>query len=225
MATAALLLRTLGPRFRVARLLSAAVEVPIEEAVELARGGAPRYMRVRGRVSSEAEFPDENDRPLVFRRRRLEARTARGTWRSLEDERLAVPFGVEQRGAFLAVDVEALGDGLVVLPRESEGRASELPEDLRGRLDPESVVRLRIEQVSAVELATIAGVAALVEGVPTMTAGLGRPLVLTTLELAAAMRVAAGTGRARVLAVVLLLVAGTALLAIALALWLVGLAA
>jgi hypothetical protein len=51
-----------------------------------------------------------------------------------------------------------------------------------------------IQQVSAVEHAVVAGVPATVpgSGEPTMTAGLGRPLILTTLENEEAMRVLAG---------------------------------
>jgi hypothetical protein len=54
-------------------------------------------------------------------------------------------------------------------------------------------VRLRIEQVSSIEHALVAGVPALdpETGEPLLTAGLGRPLILTTLERDEAMRVLA----------------------------------
>jgi hypothetical protein len=199
LAGAAVCLRGVGPGYRVARLLGSAPEVSLGQATALARRRERRYVRVRGRISSEEEFPDENERPLVFRRSRLEARSEGGRWRTLADERLAVPFRVGSRADDIAVDVDALGDGLVVLPRVSEGLASDLPPDQREGLAPGTLVRLRLEQVSAVEQATVVGVPTLDPGgTPQMSAGLGRPLILTTLEPAASMRVLAAGRRGRV---------------------------
>ena len=87
-------------------------------------------MRTHGRISSDEEFPDEAQRPLVYRRQRLERGDGRGGWHVLDEQRLAVPFGLEERGAFLAVDVDALGDGLIVIPREATGTAAELAADV-----------------------------------------------------------------------------------------------
>src|SRR3990172_10596226 len=153
LAVAMLLLRTLGPRSGLGRRLSAAPEVSIAEALELAAGPAV-YVRVSGRVSSDEEFPDEHDRPLVFRRTRVEVAEARDKWRALVDEREAVPFGVESRSAYLAIDETVLGDGLVAIPRQASGRVSDLTADLAAaaaNLDPSTPVRLTIEQLSAVE--------------------------------------------------------------------------
>ena len=110
LATTLVLLRALGPRYRIARLLSATPQVDIAEARELA-GGRPGYVRVSGRISSDEEFPDEHDRPLVYRRKRIEVSQA-GRWRALTDDREAVPFGVQTRDAFIGVDISAIGDGL-----------------------------------------------------------------------------------------------------------------
>ena len=62
-------------RYRVGRLLAAAPLVEIDEASEMA-AGRPRYVRVSGRITSDEEFPDENDRPLVFRRKRIDVAAA-----------------------------------------------------------------------------------------------------------------------------------------------------
>ena len=116
-ACGVVLLGRLGRAYRVGRLLAAAPLLPIAAAVELARSGDSRYVRVHGRITSAEEFPDEHDRPLVFRRRRLEVRSG-GRWQDVWHEREAVPFGVEERATFIAVDAAQLEQGLVVIPRE-----------------------------------------------------------------------------------------------------------
>ena len=62
------ILRTFGPGFRVGRLLSSAPDVSIREANEIAASGAARYLRITGRIDSETDFTDADNRPLVFRR-------------------------------------------------------------------------------------------------------------------------------------------------------------
>jgi hypothetical protein len=210
-----LALRRVGPGYRVGRLLAAAPELSLAEAVEAAGADPPRYVRVEGRISSDEEFPDEHDRPLVFRRRRLELDAGDG-WRTLEEERIAVPFGLEERTAFLAVDVEALDEGLVVLPRESTGRAAEVAERLPPGTPPEALVRHSVDQVSAVEHARACGVPRLrADGRAVLTTGLGRPLILTTLDLPEAMRVLGGRRRGSALAAATGLAAGGLLLVLA----------
>ena len=75
-----------------------------------------------------------------------------------------------------------------------------------------------IQQVSAVEHAVVAGVPATLpgSGPPTMTAGLGRPLILTTLENEEAMRLLAG-GTTRPRLVVAFAGVGAALVVVGLA--------
>lgn len=213
---AAITLRTLGPRFRIGRILSVAPELSIAEAVRLA-GGPVAYVRVTGRISSDEEFPDEHDRPLVFRRTRVEVKEPAGVWRVVVDEREAVPFGVETRSEFIAVDETALGPGLIAIPREASGKVADLPPELtnstlRG-MDPETPARLIIEQLSAVEHATVCGRPDMREGQPVLTEGTGRPLIVTPLETPAAMRLLAGGYRGRVLASAACLVVGLGLLA------------
>ena len=224
LAVAALLLRSIGSAYRIGRTLSAAPELPLAEVVELAHASAattaqtpPRYVRTHGRISSEDEFPDENDRPLVYRRQRLQRRDGRA-WTTLDDDRVGVPFGLEDRQTFLAVDVDALGDGLVVVPRESVGVATDLPSTMLPQgvvLAPDAAVRIRIDQLSAIEQATVAGVPALgPTGEPTLTAGAGRPLIVTSLAPDEAMRILGSERRGTVTAAAGLLVIGLGCLAV-----------
>lgn len=197
----ATLLRRSGPGWRVGRLLAAAPQRSLADAAAIAAGGEPAYIRLHGRIDSDEEFPSEDGKPLVFRRRRLQRHAGREGWQTFEDERLAVPFRLAGQGDRVAIDSDALGDGLVVVPRESVGVAADLSEDaLDGplpALPPDTPVRLRIEQVSTVDHATAAGVPVIGrDGSVMLGAGLGRPLVLTTLELDEAMRVLA-SGRRR----------------------------
>jgi hypothetical protein len=221
-----LLLRRAGSGYRLGRLLAAAPNASLEEAAVLARENRSRYVRVHGRISSDEEFPDENDRPLVYRRRRIQARNGTGGWDDLEDDRVAVPFGLEDRQSFLAIDVDALGGGLVVVPRIASGTAAEVPVGTLSseqNLAPETPVRLLIEQVSAVEHATACGVPVLdAAGAPALSVGQGRPLILTTLEPAAAMRLLASGKRGSMVLSAALLVAGLATIAASVGAWLVG---
>ncbi len=220
------LLSRLGGAYRVGRLLAAAPLMPIAAAVELARSGEPRYVRVHGRITSTEEFPDEHDRPLVFRRRRLELRTG-PRWQDVWHEREAVPFGVEERAAFIAVDAARLEHGLVVIPRESRGRAGDVPEHMPPGTDPAASARFRVDQISAVEQADVAGSPVVgPDGSAMMTAGLGRPLILSTLERPEAMRIL-GAGHAGVLRIAAACLAMGALslalaLALAVATWTLG---
>lgn len=225
-AAGALLLRRGGSSYRVGRLLAAVPDLSLAEAIALARSGEQRYIRTAGRIASDEEFPDENDRPLVFRRQRIQRPGGRGGWTDLDDDRTAVPFGIEERGDHLVIDVDGLGEGLVVVPRIAEGTAAELPPAYLARLpaiEPTVAVRLRIEQLSAVERVTAAGVPSVgPDGQPRITSGLGRPLIVTPLEPDAAMRVLAGEQRGAVRAAAVLLVVGLGLVAIALVAFLLG---
>lgn len=211
-----LLLRSLGTRYRVGRLLAAAPAVDIDRARALA-GRRPRYVKVSGRISSEEEFPDDNDRPLVYRRKRIEVADAKGGWSTIADEREAVPFGIETRDSFIAVDEAAITDGLVAIPREAGGVLSDLPEDLLEGVDDlppaDTRARLVIEQLSAVEHATVCGTPVLRAGQPTITAGLGRPLVITILAPDEAMRLLATDKRPRVLGAAALMIVALGFLA------------
>ncbi len=190
-----LVLRSFGPRYRVGRLLSSTPRVSVAEAIALADGPI-RYVAVRGRVDAEDEFEDDAHRPLVFRRTRLERREG-SRWTAFEDDRRSVEFEVREGLDAIGVDAGALDVGLVVVNRESVGTAADVPDRLPADVPPSTPVRIRIEQISSVEHAIVLGTPARdPQGRPWLTAGLGRPLVLTTLEPPEAMRVLA-EGRTR----------------------------
>lgn len=216
-----LLLRSYGPGYRVGRLLASTPVVEVAEARTLA-SASPRYVAIEGRIDSETDFEDAAHRPLVFRRTRLQLRGPAG-WSDLDDHRERVPFEIREGLDSIAVDDAALDDGLVVVVRESEGTAADIADRVPAGTPPETPARLRVEQVSSVEHAIVVGVPMLdASGAPTMSAGRGRPLILTTLDRPEAMRILArGESRRPALALVSL-VGGLALVAIGLAWALVG---
>jgi hypothetical protein len=202
------LLRSSGRGWRLGRLLAAAPQRSIEEAIAIAERGEGAYVRLHGRIDSEEEFPGDDAKPLVFRRRRLQRRLQRSLgredWLTFDDERVAVPFSLTDRGSRVGVELEALGDGLVVVPRLSTGVAAELPAMLDGRPLPamaaDAPVRLRVEQVSTTDHGTACGVPRrMASGETVLGPGLGRPLILTTLEIDDAMRLLGSEQRRRLM--------------------------
>ena len=216
-----MVLRTFGAEYRIGRLLATARAVSIAEANALAAAGRREYVRVAGRIDATDEFEDEHHRPLVFRRVRLETQ-AGGSWRSFEDHRQSVPFAINEGLDSIGIDVDALAAGLIVVPRESVGRAADLPDRAPEGIAPDTVVRVRIDQLSSVEHATVVGypvASGTTEPAPAahLTSGRGRPLILTPLETPEAMRILAGgdAGRTRLAAALLgagaMLIAGAVL--------------
>jgi hypothetical protein len=189
LAVGVAILRSFGPGFRVGRLLAVAPVVSVAEARALAEG-PPRFVAIQGRIDAVDEFEDDAHRPLVLRRVLFQL-GGRGGWRTIDEQRQAVDFEVREGLDAIAVDHAALGDGLVVLPRVSTGTAADAPERVPAETPPDTPLRLRIDQVSSVEHALVAGVPTTDPSTGTirMTAGLGRPLILTTLERDEAMRV------------------------------------
>jgi hypothetical protein len=211
------LLRTFGPNYRVGRLLAVAPLVTVAQAHALAAGPA-RFVAVRGRIDSEAEFEDEMHRPLVLRRVRIELAGGRG-WMTVDEQVEAVDFTVREGLDAIAVDHRALTTGLVVIPRESVGTAADALDRVPAGTPPATPLRLRVEQVSSVEHATVAGVPTVdpVDGEVRMTAGLGRPLILTTLERDEAMRVLTADAPRRPAVAVVALAVGLISLSVGLA--------
>ncbi len=214
-------LRTYGPGYRVGRLLAATRSVTIAEALALANGPA-RYVRVSGRIDAEDEFEDDAHRPLVFRRTRLQLLTD-GAWISFEDRRERVDFDIQEGLDAIGVDDAALDAGLVVVSRESVGTAADVADRVPPGTAPTTPVRLRIEQVSSIEHAHVLGVPSLdAAGEPRMSAGLGRPLILTTLEPDEAMRVLTGGERRRPLIAAACMIGGFGLIGLAAVLAVIG---
>ena len=214
-----------GPAYRLGRTLSGAPSCAVGDVGAAALAGR-RYVRVHGRIASEEEFPDENDRPLVYRRRRLElAEDPLGRhWRILEDEVHAVAFGIEERGDYVAVEAADIDEGLVVIVRESTGTAADALDRVPPGTPPAMPLRHRLHQVSAVEHAFVAGRPTLLaDGRPALTRGSGRPLILTTLEIPEAMRLLAAGHRRLVRAATLTLGLGAGLIGLGVLLGLFGL--
>jgi len=216
-----LVLRTYGPRYRVGRLLATTPDATVAQARGMA-AGPPHYVRIQGRIDAEDEFEDEHHRPLVFRRTRLQLQRD-GRWESFQDGRERVAFDVREGLDSIAIDDGALDVGLVVVPRESVGTAKDVSDRVPDGTAPDTPVRLRVEQVSSVEHAIVVGMPALdPAGGPRMTAGMGRPLILTTLEPNEAMRILTEGERTRPLVAVLCLAGGFLLLTIAVVLAIAG---
>lgn len=208
-------LRSFGPRYRVGRLLAATPIVTVAEALALA-DGPRRYVGVQGRIDAEEEFEDDARRPLVLRRTRIQIARG-GSWTTVDEDRRAVAFEIREGLDAIGVDGDALDDGLVVTPRESTGIAADLGDRVPAGTAPSTPARLRVEQLSSVEHAIVLGVPTRVAGGGPirMRAGLGRPLILTTLEPAEAMRVLTGGRSRRPLAAALAFVTGGVALTIA----------
>ncbi|MFP5343801.1 MAG: hypothetical protein ACLGIJ_12920, partial [Candidatus Limnocylindria bacterium] len=102
--------------------------------------------------------------------------------------------------------------------------AADVPEGrLPGGTPPGREVRLRVEHVSAVDQAIVFGVPRRrPDGAVEIGAGLGRPLILSTLESDTAMRVLADGGGRRTLAAAVALGTGLVLVTLGIAWALVG---
>jgi len=221
LATGILILRSFGPNFRVGRLLASTPQVTVAEAIAMAAGSA-RYVRIQGRIDSETDFEDEHHRPLVFRRTRLDLRGGRA-WTTFDDRRERVPFEIREGLDGIAVDDAALDQGLVVIPRESVGTAADAPDRVPAGTSPATPLRLRVDQVSSVEHAIVLGVPVSGgNGQPMITAGRGRPLILTTLEQDEAMRVLAHGETRRPMLALVCIAGGLGLVAVGLGLAALG---
>ncbi len=222
LAAGVLILLSFGPGFRVGRLLAATPRTTIADARAAAEAGRVVYVRIDGRIDSETDFEDADHRPLVLRRTRVQVRRGR-RWIDIEDGREQVPFTLDEGLASIGIDAAALSVGLVVVPRESTGVAGDLPARVPPGTPASTPVRVVIEQVSSVEHAIVLGTPVRrPDDSIVMTAGTGRPLVLTTLEPDEAMRVLTGGDRPRTFLAAALLGAGVLLVTGGLALGLAG---
>lgn len=215
------ILRSFGPRYRVGRLLAVAPLVTVAEAVRLAESGETAYVRVDGRIDSEAEFEDADHRPLVLRRSTLRWRPAGGSgpWTTLGASTEQVDFVIREGLDEIGFATPELADGLIVVPRVSKGTASDLGERTPAEVPADADATLTVEQVSSVEHAIVAGVPRRTPtGRAVIGAGMGRPLLLTTLERDEAMRVLTGGATRPARLAIACLVTGAVLLGLA-AVW------
>jgi hypothetical protein len=224
LAVGVVILRSFGPNYRVGRLLAVTPVVSVAEARTLA-ADRPEYVAVSGRIDAEGAFEDEAHRPLVLRRVRIQ--TGGGTrWTTIDEHRDAVDFSIREGLDGIAVDHASLDAGLVVMPRESTGTAADATDRVPAGMPPSTPIRLRVDLVSSVEHAVVAGMPSLdpTTGEPWMTAGLGRPLILTTLERDEAMRILASDAPRRPLAAAIAFAVGLVAVTFGLAWAIIGLA-
>lgn len=184
------LLASFGDRLRVGRLLAGTRTVALADLPALARSDPAPYVAVEGRIDSDEPFEDTAHRPLVFRRTRVQVRDALG-WRTVDEGLESVPFSVADAGGEAAIDPADLDRGLVVISREATGVARDISDRVPQGTPPDAPVRVRIDQVSAVEHAVVLGIPENGAGGVGLRPAPGRPLVLTTLERPEAMRILA----------------------------------
>jgi hypothetical protein len=226
-----LLTRRTDARTRAGQLLAGLSPISPTEALKLAalRGDSAPYLAIKGSIDAPEIFEDEHHRPLVFRRERVSI-ADEGGWRVIDTAERSLPFVVSDPSNSISIATADLADGLVVVERRWEGSVAELhaagreyqrPETAAlvaalATSDPTRGARVGLEQVSNLDRATAAG--QLVDG--ELRAGAGRPLVVTTLERADALRLLGGEARGRLVSSTLAL----ALLAIGLLFLLGGVA-
>lgn len=203
-----LLSRRTDARTRAGQLLAGLSPISPTEALKLAalRGGAAPYLAIKGSIDAPEIFEDEHHRPLVYRRERVSV-ADEGGWRVIDTAERSLPFVVSDPSNSISIATADLADGLVVVERRWEGSVADLhaagreyqrPETAAlvaalAASDPTRGARVGLEQISNLDRATAAG--QLVNG--ELRAGVGRPLVVTTLERAEALRLLGTEGRGR----------------------------
>jgi len=203
-----ILSRRTDTRTRAGQLLAGLSPISPTEALKLAalRGDAAPYLAIKGSIDAPEIFEDENHRPLVYRRERVSI-ADEGGWRVIDTAERSLPFVVSDPSSSISIATADLADGLVVVERRWEGSVAELhaagreyqsPETAAlvaalAASDPKRGARVGLEQISNLDRATAAG--QLVDG--ELRAGAGRPLVVTTLERAEALRLLGTEGRGR----------------------------
>jgi len=226
-----LLSRRTDVRTRAGQLLAGLSPISPTEALRLValRGESAPYLAIKGSIDAPEIFEDEHHRPLVYRRERVSIADEQG-WRVIDDAVRSLPFVISDASSAITIATADLADGLVVVERRWEGSVAELHAAGReyqsadtaalvaalAASDPSRQARVGLEQISNLDRATAAG--QLVDG--ELRAGAGRPLVVTTLDRAEALRLLGGEGRGRLASSTLAL----ALLALGLLLLIGGIA-
>ena len=207
-AVGLLLSRRTDVRTRAGQLLAGLSPVTPTEALRLAvlRGESSPYLAIKGSIDAAEIFEDENHRPLVYRRERVSI-ADEGGWRVIDTAERSLPFVISDPSSAIRISTDDLADGLVVVERRWEGSVAELHAAGReyqsadtaalvaalAASDPTRGARVGLEQISNLDRATAAG--QLIDG--ELRAGAGRPLVVTTLERAEALRLLGSEGRGR----------------------------
>lgn len=200
--------RRTDARTRAGQLLAGLSPLSPTEALKLAalRGDAAPYLAIKGSIDAPEIFEDEHHRPLVYRRERVSIADDVG-WRVIDIAERSLPFVISDPSSSISIATADLSDGLVVVERRWEGSVADLhaagreyqrPETAAlvaalAASDPTRGARVGLEQISNLDRATAAG--QLVNG--ELRAGVGRPLVVTTLERDEALRLLGTEGRGR----------------------------
>jgi len=203
-----LLSRRTDVRTRAGQLLAGLSPITPTEALRLAalRGESSPYLAIKGSIDAPEIFEDEHHRPLVYRRERVSI-ADEGGWRVIDTAERSLPFVISDPSSAIRISTADLADGLVVVERRWEGSVAELHAASReyqsaetaalvaalATSDPSRKARVGLEQISNLDRATAAG--QLIDG--ELRAGAGRPLVVTTLERAEALRLLGAEGRGR----------------------------
>ena len=194
LAVGVALLRSFGPSYRVGRLLASTPGVTIAEAIALA-GSGTRRLATSG--SPAGSMPRATSRTTPTARSSSagpdwSSGTGRAGATSTIARGRAVPGQRRTRlaSAWTTTDLDA---GLVVLPRESVGTAADVPDRVPAGTDPTATVRLRgpARLDASSTRSSSASRRSMMQGAPMLAAGLGRPLILTTLQTDEAMRILA----------------------------------
>ena len=207
-AVGLLLSRRTDVRTRAGQLLAGLSPVTPTEALRLAalRGESSPYLAIKGSIDAVEIFEDENHRPLVYRRERVSI-ADEGGGRVIDTAERSLPFVVSDPSSSISIATADIAEGLVVVERRWEGSVAELHAAGREYQSPETAAlvtalaasdptrgaRVGLEQISNLDRATAAG--QLIDG--QLRAGAGRPLVVTTLERAEALRLLGSEGRGR----------------------------
>lgn len=203
-----LLSRRTDVRTRAGQLLAGLSPITPTEALRLAAlsGESSPYLAIKGSIDAPEIFEDEHHRPLVYRRERVSI-ADEGGWRVIDTAERSLPFVISDPSSAIRISTADLADGLVVVERRWEGSVAELHAASReyqsaetaalvaalATSDPSRKARVGLEQISNLDRATAAG--QLIDG--ELRAGAGRPLVVTTLERAEALRLLGAEGRGR----------------------------
>jgi hypothetical protein len=207
LASAGLLaIRSSGARMGLARRFAGAQGYHVADVL---RGAAPgRAVRVAGRIRCREPIRTSGGERLVLLHRDVEVRVPGAGWLPVQRLREARPFDLWDHAGAVRVAPDLVAEPLVVIPDRWQGRPEELPAELAAavreiaaRLGAEpDAARAETRRVSVVDrLELLADVGHDGHGAAALRPPRGG-LVVSNLELDAAMRLLGGPRRRRVLA-------------------------
>jgi hypothetical protein len=208
-----LAIRRSGAEQGIARRLAGAREVRLSELFNMA-DLPPRPVRIAGRIRCNDPIVNSRGERLVAWHRDVQVQPSGGRWRSIERIRESRGFELWDHGGSLPVDPSDAAEPLVAIPHVWRGSASDLQDEAHlaavGRLGGGAMpARSITRSVSVVErLLVLASVVRDEAGAIRLRPPPGG-YVISTLELADAMRLLGGPRRR-------LLLAGYGLLGLAL---------